>query len=188
MQHSKRRHTSTKSCPAVVQQSAFSHNQAEEEEAAIGRMEAMIDETIAMLEGQQQGVGVFCVCKSTCACKEQCAVAARHTECACACYEAFWPNVRREKPGKFTLLSLFAFHPLTSFTSGRAAQAQAAHEERPYSRGSIQASLQAPPQADTNHASLSTEGTWGASRAALWSRLPPPGPPTPSPKPTASKG
>ena len=104
MQHSQRHHTSTRSCPAVVQQSAFSNNQAEEEAAAaVDRMEAMIDETLAELEGQQ-GVGVFCVCKSTCACRPQCAVAARHTECACACYEAFWSNVKREKrPG--TLLS-----------------------------------------------------------------------------------
>ena len=192
MQHSQRHHTSTRSCPAVVQQSAFSNNQAEEEAAAaVDRMEAMIDETLAELEGQQ-GVGVFCVCKSTCACRPQCAVAARHTECACACYEAFWSNVKREKrPGKSLSSPSFRI-PSTDFISlarAAAAQDQAAHEERPYSRGSIQDSLQALPQADTNHASLSTEGTWGASRAALWERLPPPGPPTPSRSTkSASKG
>ncbi|KAH0286937.1 hypothetical protein M436DRAFT_78674 [Aureobasidium namibiae CBS 147.97] len=132
MQHSHHHHTSTNSRAAVAQRSGSSQSQAEEEEA-IDRVGAMIDETIAMLEGQQ-GVGVFCVY--------------------------------------------------------RAAQAQAVHEERPYSRGSIQASLQAAPPADNNHASLSTEGTWGASRAALWMRLPPPGPPTPSTpnKPNASRG
>jgi len=96
MQHSHHHHTSTKPRAAVAQRSGSLQSQAEEE--AIDRVGAMIDDTIAMLEGQQ-GVGVFCVRKSTCACKAQCAVAARHTECACVCYEAFWPNVKRERPG-----------------------------------------------------------------------------------------
>jgi hypothetical protein len=57
-----------------------------------------------------------------------------------------------------------------------------------YSQGSIQASLlevQARTSAN-NHTSLSGEGTWSASRAQLWARLPTPGPPTPSKAPKAN--
>jgi hypothetical protein len=60
---------------------------------------ALIEGTLAMLEGQQ-GVGVFCVCELACECKEVCAVAARHTRCACACYDAFWREHAAANVGK----------------------------------------------------------------------------------------
>jgi hypothetical protein len=96
---------------------------------------------------------------------------------------------------------LFRTHRLTVSTrTAYAAQAPVVEEERPmtprsvsvYSQGSIQASLlevQARTSAN-NHTSLSGEGTWSASRAQLWARLPAPGPPTPSkaPKPNAHRG
>ncbi|KAG9943908.1 hypothetical protein KCU85_g8325, partial [Aureobasidium melanogenum] len=146
----------------------------------------MIDETLAMLEGKQD-VGVFCVCKPTCECKEKCAVAPRDKACPCKCYERMWPHVRREQPQN----------------AGNQPQARV-QEERPttprsvsvYSQNSIQASLQREDQQevrtpDNNHASLSTEGTWSASRAELWARLSAPGPPTPTTtttKPKAGRG
>jgi hypothetical protein len=61
-----------------------------------------------------------------------------------------------------------------------------------YSQRSIQASLlEDQARAPANkHSSLSGEGTWSASRAQLWARLPAPGPPTPpkAPKPNANRG
>jgi hypothetical protein len=92
-------------------------------------------------------------------------------------------------------------HRLTvSAQTAHAAQAPVVEEERPmtprsvsvYSQGSIRASLledQARVPAN-NHRSLSGEGTWSASRAQLWARLPAPGPPTPSkaPKANANRG
>jgi hypothetical protein len=106
---------------------------------------------------------------------------------------------------------LFKTRRLTISTHiGHTAQAHAAEEARPetprslsvYSQGSIQASLQEDLQegvdvvdqvhtlAINNHASLSGEGTWSASRAQVWARLPPPGPPASSrlPKPKVNRG
>ncbi|KAG9584590.1 hypothetical protein KCU77_g10377, partial [Aureobasidium melanogenum] len=97
-----------------------------------------------------------------------------------------WPHVKREQPQN----------------AGHQPQARM-QEERPatprsvsiYSQNSIQASFQGEQQEeirtpDNNHASLSTEGTWSASRAELWARLSAPGSPTPmaSAKPKAGRG
>ncbi|KAG9541507.1 hypothetical protein KCU71_g19338, partial [Aureobasidium melanogenum] len=97
-----------------------------------------------------------------------------------------WPHVKREQPQN----------------AGNQHQARV-QEERPttprsvsiYSQNSIQASFQGEQQEEirtpgNDHASLSTEGTWSASRAELWARLSAPGPPAPtaSAKPKAGRG
>jgi hypothetical protein len=101
MDHLHHRPKCIRSCPAVAQRAPHAQvlpgNQQEEEEQAGDRIGSMIDDALAMLEGQQ-GVGVFCVCEPMCACKEQCAIAARHTECACTCFEAFWEDHVRKEP------------------------------------------------------------------------------------------
>lgn len=107
-----RRHTSPDPRPAADQRPGSPQSQEEEQEQEGeehqegeedqedqpgDHVAAMIDGTLAMLEGQQ-GVGVFCVCEPACECKEVCAVAARHTRCACTCYDAFWKHLEREQP------------------------------------------------------------------------------------------
>ncbi|CAD0090973.1 unnamed protein product [Aureobasidium mustum] len=192
-----------KSSPAVLQQSSRPCHQRSrdrqqrpaddypaedheaEEDTSVDHICKMIDETLEALEGKQD-VGVFCVCNSTCECKETCATATKDKACLCKCYERMWPMVRREQPQNV----------------GNQPQARV-QEERPitprsvsvYSQSSIQASPQAQEQQeirtpDNNHASLSTHGTWSASRAELWARLSAPGPPTPtaSAKPKAGRG
>ncbi|KAK5999644.1 hypothetical protein QM012_005301 [Aureobasidium pullulans] len=192
-----------RSCPAVLQQLSsplfqrsrepqmrpsdddLAENYEAEEFASEDHICAMIDDTLAMLEGKQD-IGVFCVCKPTCECKEKCAVATRDKECLCKCYERMWPHVKREK--------------LQNAGNQNQARVQ---DERPatprsvsvYSQSSIQASFHEEEQQeirtlDDHHASLSTQGTWSASRAELWARLSAPGPPTPTapPKPKASRG
>jgi hypothetical protein len=105
MEHPNHHHTSSNPRSAASQRSGSPQSQEEEEEEEEeedqtgDHIGAMIDDALAMLEGQQ-GVGVFCVCKSTCECKEVCAIAARHTKCACACacYDALWPGFERVQP------------------------------------------------------------------------------------------
>jgi hypothetical protein len=97
MEHPNHHHTSSNARPAASQRSGSPQSQEEEEHQTGDHIGAMIDDALAMLEGQQ-GVGVFCVCKSTCECKEVCAIAARHTKCACACYDALWPGFERVQP------------------------------------------------------------------------------------------
>jgi hypothetical protein len=105
MERPHRRHTFPDPHPAADQRPGSPQSQEEEEEEEEeedqpgDHIAAMIDGTLAMLEGQQ-GVGVFCVCEPACECKEVCAVAARHTRCACTCYDAFWREQLVANAGK----------------------------------------------------------------------------------------
>jgi hypothetical protein len=102
MEHLDHHHTSSNARSAASQRSGSIQSQEEEEDHVVDHGDhigAMIDDALAMLEGQQ-GVGVFCVCKSTCGCKKVCAVAARHTKCACACYDALWLGFERVQPAR----------------------------------------------------------------------------------------
>ncbi|KAI5240336.1 hypothetical protein E4T43_06148 [Aureobasidium subglaciale] len=151
----------------------------------------MINLALAVLEGRHDPGGEhYCSCPPDCECREECLVAGKEAVCPCWCWYRDH-NVRA--PG------------------GRAHEEVEGEEEREveaeegegdveeqgrvnprnvsaYSQNSIQASLQGNPvRAPTNpQSSVSTEGTFSMSRAALWTRLSQPGPRTPT-TPTKSK-
>ncbi|THX07456.1 hypothetical protein D6D17_04660 [Aureobasidium pullulans] len=150
----------------------------------------MVDRTLALLEGTDDSIGVYCVCHAACRCREHCVAAPRDTKCPCNC---FYKEVQRLEIRRRALASS-AVEEAQEVDVQEDSQSL---EERPitprsqsvYSQNSIQASLQnLQVYTPSNlHSSLPTEGTFSMSRAELWTRLSQPGPPTPKTPMTPTK-